>query len=289
VAADFPPFIDDARAAIRRARPGTRVIFNAVGNWPIQAVAPTREDATYIEVWPPFDGYSDLQTLILEARRLAPAKQVILAAYVKPLQGALGDALPPAEAATRLASAAIWANGGFHLLLGEANGALCDPYYPAYATLMPDFARVMRRYYDFVVRYENVLSDRRMVTATEAAGLAAVRVAGAPASPFGQPGQIWTVARSMPGLRTVSLINLTAAKDANWNAAKPPPPPLRDLEVEIRVDGPVRGVFAASPDDEDGRAQPFSHHVTRHDGATWAHVRLPRLDYWSLIVAKVAP
>src|SRR5205085_11043944 len=67
---------------------------------------------------------------------------------------------------------------------------------------MPDFARVMRRYYDFVVRYENVLSDRRMVTATEAAGLAAGRRAGAPASPIGQPGQVWTVARSMPGLRT---------------------------------------------------------------------------------------
>jgi dextranase len=51
-----------------------------------------------------------------------------------------------------------WA-GGFHLLLGEANGAVCDPQYPKYATLRPEFVPVMRAYYDFTVRYENWLFD----------------------------------------------------------------------------------------------------------------------------------
>ena len=222
LSADFPPFIDDARAAIRRERPGTRVIFNAVDNWPIETVAPTTQDATYIEVWPPFENYDDLQTLILEARKLAPAKQVILAAYLSPLLDAAGGALAPAERATRLASAAIWANGGFHLLMGENNGALCDPYYPKYATLTPDFARTMRRHFDFVVRYENVLSDRRLTTAIRDKTAYATLVVGHKSAPAAMPGTIWTIHRSMPGFRTLSLINLLSLDDTRWNVPKPP-------------------------------------------------------------------
>jgi dextranase len=291
LAADFPAFIDDARAAVRRTRPDARVIFNAVGNWPIAAVAPTTQDATYVEVWPPDETYTDLQRLILEARHLAPSKQVILAAYLKPLQGATGAALPPAEAATRLASAAIWANGGFHLLLGEANGALCDPYYPAYATLRPVFARVMRRYYDFVVRYENALSDPRLRAAVAADGGSGtvVHVRGAPASPSAEPGTVWAVARAMPGLHTVSLINLRAATDARWNVPQAAPPPLHNLDVEVRVDGQVQAAFAASPDGAGGRPHPLPYRLSGHDGATWVRLRLPRLDYWSLIVIKTMP
>ncbi len=286
---DFPSFIDDARVAVREARAGSRVIFNAVGNWPIETVAPTTQDATYIEVWPPYDGYKDLQALILEARRLAPTKQVILAAYLTPLQGASGDALPLADAATRLASAAIWANGGFHLLMGERHAALCDPYYPAYATMTPAFARAMRRYYDFVVRYENALSDTRLTTVTGARGLDAVRVEGMAASPFAEPGTIWTVARAMPGLHTVSLINLRGVTEANWNTPQPTPPSLRDVEIEVRVDGAVRAVFAPSPDGDHLSAIPLTTHPVQRGESTWVGVRLPRLDYWSLIVVKTEP
>jgi dextranase len=283
---DFPPFIDDARTAVREARPGSAVIFNAVDNWPIEAVAPTTQDATYIEVWPPYDAYSDLQTLILEARHLAPAKQVILAAYLKPLLGAIGDDLPPAESATRLASAAIWANGGFHLLLGEANAALCDAYYPKYASMMPDFARAMRRLYDFVVRYENVLSDPRAVTATGSDALESVQLHGARISPFADSGAVWTIARALPGFATLSLINLVDAPDANWNVPKPSPQLLRDLRVEFRVAGRVQDVFVASPD---GDPAPVVLPVTQVErgGARWVQVEVPRLEYWSLIVARV--
>jgi dextranase len=288
LAQDFPLFIDDARATVRRARPGTRVIFNAVGNWPIETIASTSQDATYIEVWSPYDTYSDLQTLILEARRLAPAKQVILAAYLKPLEGAIGDALPPAETATRLASAAIWANGGFHLLMGEQNGALCDPYYPKYATLMPDFARVMRRLYDFVVRYENVLSDRQLVTAAGSASLDAVHLTGATASPFGEPGTVWTIVRSMPSYRTISLINLVGTAEANWNTSKPSPPLLLHLDMDLPLHGEaVERVFVASPDEEmlDAQSLPFT--VYERAGTRILRVRVPRLHYWSLVVVRV--
>jgi dextranase len=287
LADDFPSFIDDARHAIREARPDAMVIFNAVENWPIEQVAPTKQDATYIEVWPPYVSYRDLQALILEARRLAPVKQVILAAYLKPLLEATAETLPMAEAATRLASAAIWANGGFHLLLGEANGALCDPYYPKYATLRPEFARVMRAYYDFVVRYENVLADRLGVTATPAGEQAMVRITGVPVSTQGAAGTVWTIVRTLPGFLAISLINLTAAPDDAWNSPKPPVSVLPDLAIDFPVAGMVRGVFAASPDWDHGQPEALAFLQYDPDDARRVAVRLLRLHYWTLLVAMV--
>ena len=286
---DFPPFIDDARKAARGAQRDSRVIFNAVGNWPIEAVAPTSQDAVYIEVWPPYDHYCDLQALILGARHLAPTKQVILAAYLKPLQDTAEHHLPRAEAATLLASAAIWANGGFHLLLGESDGALCDAYYPRYTTLRPGFAQVMRAYYDFVVRYENVLCDPRLVTEPHPAHQEEVRVRGTDTSASGQAGTIWAIARHMPGVLTVSLINLTAAYTACWNGLQPEQPVLRDLAVEIPVTSAhaIGTVFAASPDWGSGRPEqlPFA-----SAGEATSHLvtaRLPSLQYWALIVVRL--
>jgi dextranase len=287
LAEDFPPFIDDARRAIRAARPGTRVIFNAVENWPIAAVAPTSQDATYIEVWPPYENYSDLQMLILEARRLAPAKQVILAAYLAPLQGALDDALPPAERATRLASAAIWANGGFHLLMGERNGALCHAYYPNYATLMPDFAQVMRRYYDFVVRYENVLSDQRLTTVLDHEP-ATVAIAGHRCSSNGEAGAIWAIRRSMPGFVTLSLINLASIQETHWNAAKPPVHALHNLAIDWGAGVRVTSLFVADPDGLDQSAHTLPYTTNGEGTGARIHFEIPRLEYWTLVVARVA-
>jgi dextranase len=286
LAKDFPPFIDDARVAIRAASPASRVIFNAVMNWPIETVAPTSQDATYIEIWPPYESYSDLQKLILEARRLAPTKQVILAAYLEPLKDAQGDALIKAEAAALFTSAAIWANGGFHLLMGEHNAALCDPYYPDYTPLRPDFADVMRRYYDFVVRYENVLSDLDLVTLPGTPEQQTVNIPGLQVSSCGEAGKIWTITRTKPGLTTVGLINLSEATDTHWNAPKAPALSRHNIEVEIQVAGTVQSIFAASPDHEEGRPQPLAHTLLQRGERTWVRVSIPHLHYWSTIVIK---
>jgi hypothetical protein len=279
---DFPSFIDAARAAIRQAAPGTRVIFNAVENWPIKTVAPTSQDATYIEVWPPYTSYLALQKLILAAQRLAPTKQVILAAYMKPLQHATGDDLLKAEAATLLTSATIWASGGFHLLMGEQDGALCHPYYPEYAPLRPEFAAVMRRYYDFVVRYENVLSDLALVTRGEEQP--ALYVQGQESSLSGEAGKVWTITRSKPGVTTVSLINLLDAKGSDWNEPKPLVQPLHAVQVEIPVTEAIDHIFVASPDQEEGRPQLLPYALVQRDQHTYARVCLSTLHYWSTIV-----
>lgn len=79
--------IDRAAEIVRREDPDSGVIFNAVNNWPMEAVAKTRQDAVYIEVWPPNERYQDLYTLIRQAR-LCSGKQVVLAAYLKPFLSA---------------------------------------------------------------------------------------------------------------------------------------------------------------------------------------------------------
>jgi dextranase len=287
LAEDFPIFIDAARQTIREARPGTRVIFNAVENWPIETVAPTSQDATYIEVWPPYTSYRDLQQLILNAHRLAPEKQVILAAYLTPLKGAQEDnEVQLAEAATRLASTAIWANGGFHLLMGEQGGALCDPYYPLYASLRPEFARVMRNLYDFVVRYENTLSDLRLETIPANELQQRLQIPDYAVSATGEAGAIWAILRQMPDYLTLSLLNLSAASDADWNAPKPLAETLRDVPIELRVSGEIAGVYAASPDHDEGRPCALAYRLEQRADSTWLQTTLPRLEYWSMITIK---
>ncbi len=286
LAADFPEFINAARAAIQQPAAEKRVIFNAVTNWPIETVAPTNQDAIYIEVWPPYEHYRDLQYLVRHAHQLEPARQVIIAAYMKPLKTCPPESYAEAEAAARLVSAALWANGGFHLLLGERDAALQDAYYPDYVSLSPAFAEVMRRYYDFQVRYENLLSDRRLQPQDDAQA----QINGVPTSTTGEAGTIWTIARAMEGWRTVSLINLASASDTHWNAPAAVPKALSDIPLRVPVGAQeeVQAVFCASPDD-DGRphALPFS--MQKQEGAAWVDVRVPRLEFWQLVALETRP
>jgi dextranase len=117
----FPDFIRASKEVVQRHR-GKRgtVIFNAVGNWPIETVAPSDQDVVYIEVWPPHTTYEDLHRLIVAGQRLSGGKPVVLAAYLDP-------AWCPN---VRLTDAVIFASGGFHIELGERRGMLADPYFP---------------------------------------------------------------------------------------------------------------------------------------------------------------
>lgn len=293
--ADFASFIDEARRAIQQPDRDVGVIFNAVENWPINRVANTSQDAVYIEVWPPYVSYQDLQDLIVNARRLAPAKQVIIAAYMKPLGEADGaEALAAAEAATRFTSAAIWANGGSHLFLGEQDAALHDPYYVNHTILRSEFAAIMRRYYDFIVRYLNVLSDLRFAllsspTANGARQEAQVTVDEWSVTEVATTGALWAITRAAPGCLTVSLINLSAATSTEWNAPAVPPSELFNLSTHIRLAqaSRVRGVYVATPDAGDSAMIALNFSVAQTDeDRQELTFDLPSLCYWTLILIE---
>ncbi|MDQ5825041.1 MAG: glycoside hydrolase family 66 protein [Chloroflexota bacterium] len=279
LAEHFPPLIDKAREAVVAVRPDAGVIFNAVENWPIETVAPTSQDAVYIEVWPPDVSYNDLRRLIREGKRLSGGKQVILAAYLSPFAEADETMLPQAEAAALLATATIAASGGSHLLLGERDGILCDPYYPKYATLRPAFAARMRAYYDFLVRYEELLILPEL-TDQEPGDEAALSLRGASYTAEAEAGAVWTVARRKPGHYIVHLINLRDQSDVTWNSLRTSPGSLENMELTIEGLPPVTQVLLLTPDA--GTGKPVSASWTQEAHEVRVHV--PRLLVWAIVV-----
>lgn len=308
----FPPIINAAAKRVEAAKPGAGVIFNAVNNWPVETVAPTEQKAVYIEVWPPYVEYKDLHDLIVRAQELAGSsdnqKQVILAAYLAPFlpEGArpadndttaeaphaVKGAIPadPAERlagrqnAALLATAAIYASGGFHLLLGENNGVLADPYYPHYGHFEPDFVLKMRRYYDFLVRYENILSDPTAQPFEYGLeihqGETVVEVSG-----DAKAGTVWAIGRRGKTFASLNLVNLAGLSNSLWNAYKEAPTELSGLTVAVTLPGnaAVKKVWLASPDGS-GAAQELAFRREELPGQQKLTFELPRLAYWDLVV-----
>jgi dextranase len=275
LAEHFPPLIDAARAAVVAVKPDAGVIFNAVENWPIETVAGTTQDAVYIEVWPPYEAYQDLRELIRDGKRLGGDKQVILAAYLTPFLDA--PHAPESEAAALLTTAVIAASGGFHLLLGERDGILCDPYYPKYATARPEFVPTLRAYSDFLVRYEEWLVASDIVDWDDDGSLpfTAENVTADP-----RAGSVWAITRRKPGVRIVHLINLTDQANIAWNASHPPRQPCHDIALTFRNLPPVDRALVISPDIDHGRALPVQ---MVHQDKT-IHLTVPRLDVWTTVV-----
>lgn len=213
----FPGLIDEAAARVRDFDPQARVIFNNVKAWPLAETAQADQAALYIEVWPPHTRFADLVELIRQARSLSPHRQVILAAYVKPLCGRAEREQAnqeQAENAALLTSAIIHAAGGFHLFLGEGGTGLCHAYYPQHARLRPRLLEALRRQYDHITRYSHRLFQ----------GPALWREAP-------QPGSVWEVRHAAARHR----LDLTALSRGEWNV----PHALR----QGRSDPPPGGVL----------------------------------------------
>jgi len=316
----FPPIINAAAERVAPLKPGAGVIFNAVNNWPIETVAPTGQSAVYIEVWPPYVEYKDLHDLIINAQRLAGSsqnhKQVILAAYLSPflpeglrlsdnsatdeaphaVQGHVpanpAEKVAGAENAALLATAAIYASGGFHLLLGEKNGVLADPYYPYYGQFQPDFALKMRHYYDFLVRYENVLSDptTRPLPSAEVEATVEISRGGEPIEVSGEAkaGQVWVLLRQGKSFTTLNLVNLQGLHDSLWNAFKETPTPLAGLTLTLTLPEDeatsLKKAWLASPDGDASAQEIALSRETLAGNHQRLTLEIPGLDYWDLLV-----
>lgn len=287
----FPKLIDRARLRLQPETPSVKLIFNCVNNWPVSSVAGSSQDATYIEVWPPNDTYYDLKQLIRNARTLNPDKQVILAAYIAPLANpSPGGGEEGGEIAARLATAAIAASGGFHLVMGEGDGMLTDAYYPKYRRIRPEFAMIMRGYHDFIVRYENLLYDPALVdlSETHTGGInEEYQVEGCHASPKALPDSVWITAKEKPGYKVINLVNLAGIEDVFWNRAKTNPPrPVNHITVSLLVEEEVAGVYLASPERRHGRAQKVAYEFVSHARGNLLRFAIDELQYWDLVFIK---
>jgi dextranase len=271
----FPLLID--RLAERL--PAALLIFNNVNDFPVWSTAHANQDAIYIEVWPPHERLEHLAELVAKARALAPAKPVILAAY---LSSYTSDE-QAANLAERLQLATVFSHGGSALLHGEEQAVLTEAYYVRHTQLDGKSRDAARRYYDFAVRYGDLLFDRDAVDVTRTMIGGENREitvrAPVPVATDCRAGALWVRAiRTTRGL-VISLIDLSDQEDTRWDA------PKRAFSARTGVRVGVERVRHAAPrflfaDPEGSPAlQPLAPTLhERHDV-----VELPAFRTWSLL------
>lgn len=275
----IPAFINRTAQVVQVQRGDQGVvIFNAVGNWPVETVAPSSEDAVYIEVWEPYRSFWDLHRLIAGAENLGNGKPVIIAAYIHP------DRLYN----VRLANAIIFASGGYHLELGEPGAMLADPYFPKFGTMNEAMQTVTQHYYDFLVRYEEVLAlDTANATGDRSEALS---IAGVETQKYSSKDKVGVIVRQGQDFETFSLINLMGIDSGQWDTALTKgPDSLADLPVRIHTDRQVTRAWLASPDGNSLDAQPVALASGSDDAGPYVTFTLPQLDYWTMIVLEYQP
>jgi len=286
----FPLLINETRDELGKCNPNVALIFNNVGNWPVDTVALAKQDAIYIEVWPPYERYHHIQQIIQQAKHASRGKPVIVAAYLQPFR-TLPAEMARAYYSTLLLTAVIAANGGSHLLHGENQGVLTQAYYADYSTLNDaEFVRKVRNYYDFIVRFANLLYDDSLedvsMTHTGWDNLEYVFNDFAWSS-YGEAGKVWTTIRENSRFKTISLINLTNNSEDFWNEGKNCPTMLHRLKLSILINGPVNSVFTASPDINMGRPCTLDFAIIEGPKGKVLQVEVPHLHIWSLVVIQL--
>lgn len=265
LAAAFPALVDHLAAEL----PGTRLVFNNVNDFPTWGTACAAVDAVYIEVWAPHTSLGELARVIERAHLFAPQKSVVVAAYLASFTQAGQDVL----------LASVFSHGATAILHGEAVGVLTDPYFVRHGELDPAGFETTRRYYDFAVRYGDLLFNRLAVdvSGTHVGGIneEVVVEAPVPVSVTPQSGALWVRALELPDGLLLSLIDLSSHADADWASPKQPGPALAGVRVRVepRGRGPTRLLFA------DPVAQPALLELDEPEElpafATWAIVWLP--------------
>jgi dextranase len=272
----FPAFINQTAALVQEQRGDSgAVIFNAVRNWPVDAVAPAEQDVVYIEVWEPYRDFMDLHRLIVGAQKLGGDKPVILAAYIH----------PDHAYNVRLANAIIFASGGYHLELGEPGTMLADPYFPQLGLLDEHMQMVTQRYYDFLVRYEEVLSlDTIDATGARSADLT---IKAVKTRSLRSRDRVAVIVRQGQTFDTFNLVNLLGIANGGWEQPLTRGPnPLADLAIEVHVKRSVKAIWWASPDGNTLAAQSLDFALPQDNHETLVSFHLPHLDYWSMIVVE---
>ncbi len=266
---EIPTFINEAKKIISELRLNVKVFFNNVTNWPVQTVGPSDVDTIYIEVWPPFTLFQHLKELIDKGKKFSNGKPVILAAYISPED----------KPSVLLTNATIFANGGYHIELGEGNGMLADPYYPKYERMNKDLYEQLRNYYDFAVRYQELLyGDLRETELAQK-----VKIEGVKTLDKGYYRLVWVITRENEKYQIVDLINLIDLEKPEWNATRTNPPRiLENVEVMIPSPNSPSRIYFLSPDFNDCwyKELRFSY----QNGII--SFNLPRLEYWDMIILE---
>ncbi len=253
----FGSLIDDTRSTLDAVLTGGRraqLIFNNVGNWPVDRTGPAAQDAVYVEVWEPYVRYAHLRDIARSAEKFD--KPVILAAYLAPFRT---DPEPgAAAAAAKLYMAFCAAHGVSYILFGERGGVLTQGYYGDHSLPGPAILAELKPWIDFPVAYARYFFGYGYTDITETHTAGENRefaFYGAPLSIDGAPGTLWAVIRERPGTVVISLVNLLGQSDDLWNRGKRGDFPEASLGIDIPLYGKPARCFAANPEAELGAAR----------------------------------
>jgi dextranase len=285
--AGFPGFANSARAFLRK-----RVVLNTVSGWGEDLMAKSQVDFVYSELWPgDHSSYASIMRAAQEIHAANPEAGIVFAAYMhRPLSSRLkvGEHAYFNTPSVLLADATIFAAGAAHIELGDGNRMLSREYFPDdQGVIVPaKLAASLRKYYDFLVAYENYLRDGVERSAAE------VTLENAAQSNAGRAGSVWTVARRKDNLQIVHLINLMGVRKDAWRddaADYSDAPLLRRVQLRIRNAGDIRAACWASPDVDGGAFHSLKIHRERDARGPYVEVTLPSLRYWDMIVFDSAP
>ncbi len=281
----FPGLIGHVREKLEKEGLQPCLIFNNVGNWPVYATANAPVNAVYIEVWEPYDRYCHIAEIIKEAKKeLHEPKPLILAAYLKPFRTENSEA---GMNAARILMGAIVSMGACHLLTGEDKAVLTQGYYSDYTRLTDKEARVLRTYYDFMIRYMELFYDNELtdVSMTHICGdNEEYKCISHKTSSYGEAGKIWTIIREKDERKVISLINLSGNGDDHWNEGKKDPVRLQDIVFEVSVETDhIKAASFASPDDEMQTAKEAEWSFIDSDRGKRVRIKIPSLLYWCVV------
>lgn len=254
---NLPAAFQDFINQLKQDQPGKTIVFNAVKNWPIEALADSLADFQYIEIWPPETSYQDLSRILIQSRSLSGGKPVIIAAYIS----------ADHEANVRLADAVTFAQGGARIELGEGNRLLTDPYFPNHEPISESLQDYLGNYYDFLVCYEDLI------------GPAVHRSQDLQVS--APPGVRSTVCQRNGNL-SICLINQTGLGQAQWDQAHNLPEQQVNFDLAVPVTGEISGVWWGSPDLADWRLRS----LPWQEESGICRVTIPRLEVWGTLVIQ---
>lgn len=292
----FSLFINRTMQVIKQVNPEAGLIFNNVSNFPTYATAQSDQNLVYIEVWSPINSYQDLKLLIDEAKQQAGHKNVILAAYLLPFYSDnVTFNQEKAENGALTTMATIFANGAFHLLIGEHGNILTEGYYPNYGQMSMPFRDEVRSYYDFIVRYHDLLFDKSFIdlSFTHTGGYVSeigrdnefeFQSDSTVFAPHGQLGTVWTMIKENDKFIVIHLINLCGLSNDQWNKGKEQRPErIENIYIQILLNEKLEGAYWSTPDSNNGSPQQLTAKPVKSTNGFVQEVRLPILDIWSMV------
>lgn len=287
----FPQFIHEARESLRAVYPGARLAHNDVAENYRDAIAGSEADIYYTEVWLR-NTYQEIRDGILGAKQAGNGKAVVLAAYInrRSWDEMSDPAAPPMptyinDASAKLMAAAVFANGGFRIELGDYGDMLVNEYFPLRSPRMhPGLKRAMRDLYDFAVRYQNFLAFNTLGNVTDGTGGMNLSSDTHALSQTGDRDAIWTIARIWRDeIDALNLINLHGV-DTEWRNPAAHPTRQTDVRLKYYVGKKVRQILVATPDDGLGRETSLPFEEGFDEGGYHVIFTVPELDVWSLVL-----